>query len=73
MANITILDIKPAGVELFADSESYLIDLSENQLEVYGGMFWSYWINQGSGFGVPRKLTRFSGSSYCYHQRNHRG
>ncbi|AOX00279.1 hypothetical protein BJP34_13170 [Moorena producens PAL-8-15-08-1] len=73
MANITILDIKPAGVELFADSESYLIDLSENELEVYGGMVWSYWINQGSGFGVPRKLTSLSGSSYCYHQTNYRG
>ena len=72
MANITILDIKPAGVELFADSESYLIDLSEHELEVYGGMVWSYWINQRSGFGDPRNLTRLSGSSYCYHQRNSR-
>ncbi|AOY80879.1 hypothetical protein BJP36_14120 [Moorena producens JHB] len=52
MANITILDIKPAGVDLFADSESYLIDLSENELAVYGGIVWSYWIAQGAAAAV---------------------
>ncbi|NEO68985.1 hypothetical protein [Moorena sp. SIO3H5] len=52
MANITILDIKPAGVDLFVDSESYLIDLSENELAVYGGIVWTYWIGQAAAAAV---------------------
>ncbi len=52
MANITILDIKPDGMELFADSESYLMNLSENELEVYGGIVWTYWIAQGAAAAV---------------------
>ena len=52
MANITVLDIKPDGIELFADSESYLMNLSENELEVYGGIVWTYWIAQGAAAAV---------------------
>jgi hypothetical protein len=32
MANISISDLKPAGYELFADSESYLEDIHDDSL-----------------------------------------
>ena len=44
MANIKVndikpasADIKPAGAELFGDSESFINDLSDNELEIAGG------------------------------------
>ncbi|MDJ0735411.1 MAG: hypothetical protein QNJ47_15360 [Nostocaceae cyanobacterium] len=39
MSNITIVDIKPAGVELFADSESFIKELSDDELNnLFGGL-----------------------------------
>lgn len=32
MANITISDLRPAGADLFSDSESYLTDLTESEM-----------------------------------------
>ena len=32
MANITISDLRPAGADLFSDSESYMHDLTDNEL-----------------------------------------
>jgi hypothetical protein len=32
MANITISDLRPAGSDLFSDSESYLTDLTESEM-----------------------------------------
>lgn len=41
MAKITVSDIKPAGHDLFSDSESYMVDLSENELDTtHGGLTW---------------------------------
>jgi hypothetical protein len=37
MSSIVIREIKPAGVNLFIDSESYLNELSEAELEITGG------------------------------------
>jgi hypothetical protein len=38
MANITISELRPAGADLFSDSESYLYDLNDNELyDVTGG------------------------------------
>nr|AVH79625.1 hypothetical protein [Nostoc sp. PCC 9201] len=38
MASIAILDIRPVGHDLFFDGESYMADLSDNELErVVGG------------------------------------
>jgi hypothetical protein len=37
MASIKLNDLSPAGSDLFADSESYLSDLTEDDLEVHGG------------------------------------
>jgi hypothetical protein len=38
MAKIKIDNIKPTGYELFSDFESYLKDLSEEELAVHGGI-----------------------------------
>ncbi|MBD2774493.1 hypothetical protein [Iningainema tapete] len=38
MATITIFVLRPAGSELFSHSESYLGNLSEEELSVYGGI-----------------------------------
>ena len=37
MANIEVKDIKPAGAELFSSSESYMTELSEDELGISGG------------------------------------
>ena len=37
MANINISDLRPAGADLFLDSESYLNDLTEGEMLVTGG------------------------------------
>ena len=38
MSNLIIVDIKPAGIELFADSESFMDELNENVVNyIYGG------------------------------------
>lgn len=38
MANITISDLHPAGFDLFSDSESFLKNLSESEIDVKGGI-----------------------------------
>ena len=37
MANINISDLRPAGADLFLDSESYLNDLTEGEMINIGG------------------------------------
>ncbi|WP_168166508.1 MULTISPECIES: hypothetical protein [Moorena] len=37
MASIAISDLHPVGVNLFDDSESFMMDLSDDQLDVTGG------------------------------------
>ena len=37
MANIYISDLRPAGADLFLDSESYLNDLTEGEMLIFGG------------------------------------
>lgn len=37
MAYITISDLRPAGADLFMDSESFLSELSDGELSVHGG------------------------------------
>lgn len=38
MANITISDLRPAGADLFSDSESYLHELTDSEmLDTLGG------------------------------------
>ena len=38
MGNINISDLRPAGADLFLDSESYLNDLTEGEMLVFGGL-----------------------------------
>ncbi len=38
MATIGISDLKPAGYDLLYDSESYMTDLSKDELEIQGGI-----------------------------------
>ncbi len=37
MANIVISELRPAGSDLFMDSESYLTDLTDNELHMTKG------------------------------------
>lgn len=37
MANIEVNDIQPAGAEFFADSESFLNELSNDEMNIQGG------------------------------------
>ena len=37
MANIVISELRPAGSDLFMDSESYLTDLTDNELHMTQG------------------------------------
>lgn len=39
MPTIKILDIQPTGYDLLSDSESYMTDLSEEEIEIHGGAF----------------------------------
>lgn len=38
MANIAISDLHPTGYDLFSDSESYMKDLSDGELDIQGGV-----------------------------------
>lgn len=42
MANIKIYNLQPAGYDLFSDSESYMMDLSENELNTTHGGFTAF-------------------------------
>jgi hypothetical protein len=37
MSNISIFDLNPTGSELFADSESFLNELTNSELNLLGG------------------------------------
>lgn len=39
MSIIQILELSPAGTELFQDSESFLTELSDQEAEILGGGF----------------------------------
>lgn len=39
MPNIEISNLQPAGYDLFSDSESYMMDLSEDELNTTSGGF----------------------------------
>ena len=41
MAAITISDLNLAGSDLFMDSESFMMDLHEDELGVTGGISWT--------------------------------
>ncbi len=41
MATIKVLDLHPAGYDLFSDSENYLRDLGDDELGIEGGIAWT--------------------------------
>ena len=41
MASIKIANLQPAGADLFNDSESYMMNLSEDELYIQGGISWT--------------------------------
>jgi Ca2+/Na+ antiporter len=41
MAYITISDLRPAGSDLFVDSESFMSELTDDELGLQGGAFWA--------------------------------
>jgi hypothetical protein len=44
MASIKISDLRPSGLDLFGDSESFLDDLSDNDLATITGASWrDFW------------------------------
>ena len=41
MANIKISNLNPIDSDIFSNSESYMMDLSDNELDkTHGGAFW---------------------------------
>ncbi len=54
MASIKITELRPAGSELLVDSESFLNELNEQELSIYGGG------RRGGGIDVDSVLTVIS-------------
>ena len=51
MANITISDLRPAGTDLFLDSESYLNDLTQGEMmNTLGGCGWCLTTHDGTSW-----------------------
>ncbi|MBE9107069.1 hypothetical protein IQ229_19720 [Nostoc cf. edaphicum LEGE 07299] len=38
MASITISELRPTGYELFSDSETFMTDLVDSELDIMGGL-----------------------------------
>ena len=65
MGNINISDLRPAGADLFLDSESYLNDLTEGEMtNTLGGRrpiltWWSRWCSCRCcwGWGLQRQTN----------------
>lgn len=68
MATIQISNLKPTGYELFSDSESYMIDLSDNELgNVNGGILLPTVLSPFNNIIVDVAVAGISGSSYqCF-------
>jgi hypothetical protein len=53
MANINISDLRPAGADLFLDSESYLNDLTEGEMRnLAGGALFALGFVVGVGVSI---------------------
>ncbi len=52
MATIQISDLRPAGYDLLSDSESFLSNLSEEELSVQGGI--NCWLSPLYTLAFPR-------------------
>lgn len=58
MATIAISDLSPTGYDLFSDSESYMMNLSDEELSLQGGGTWvtvtttSTWVCVGASVSL---------------------
>ncbi|RAQ48795.1 hypothetical protein B9S53_01950 [Arthrospira sp. O9.13F] len=59
MANITISDLRPAGADLFSDSESYLNEISDSELNTTNG---------GAGAIITFMIVTYLGYRHGYNQ-----
>lgn len=41
MADITINDLKTTGAEFFADSESFMSEITDEEFNISGGLIWT--------------------------------
>ena len=57
MGNINISDLRPAGVDLFLDTESYLNDLTEGEMMN----------TRGKCIIISNRICIFTGSFTCPH------
>ena len=65
MGNIDISDLGSAGADLFLDSESYLNDLTEGEMLIFGGRWCvSFWCCSGGGGSSP-----ICSYAACYYSR----
>lgn len=61
MATIAISNLHPAGYDLFSDSESYMMALSEDELQITGGAIWTAASSQPCVAGVVFVATVVAG------------
>jgi hypothetical protein len=54
MANITIFDLRPVGADLFCDSENYLSELTEEENNLMGGIYWTSYIPKVPPIRFPK-------------------
>jgi hypothetical protein len=65
MANITISNLQPAGLNLFSDSEGYLNDLTETEQNIQGGFWWVGAVMATAGaFGVGVSIGHITAEAY---------
>ncbi|WP_017318970.1 hypothetical protein [Mastigocladopsis repens] len=58
MANIKLNDLRPVGSDFFADNESYLNELTDNELGVTGGIITLDSVaSLASALSIPTALT----------------
>lgn len=46
MAKIKVNNLNKTGLDLFDDSESYLNELTESEINLMGGIYWSYYFRK---------------------------
>lgn len=46
MAKIKVNNLNKTGLDLFDDSESYLNELTESEINLMGGFYWTYYIRK---------------------------
>lgn len=71
MSTIKVSDLQPVGFDLFSDSESYMKELSDEELTLQGGFTtpvvgWAIASSEpcamGVAFGIAAAIDYFSGS-----------